>query len=488
MIQHWEVPRGTAGARKGRPVNVVWQPQPGPQTLASVCPCDEIFYGGAAGGGKSDWILGHMTKKEHLYRAAFRGVIFRKTYPALEEIELRAKEILFQIYDSTIWAAGRMQFNFPSGGWLKLRAMEADNDRFKYIGHQFSDIGFDELTMWPTDVCYNYLLSRNRSAAGVPCQIVSASNPGGPGHHWVKQRFLLKEGTYLKQPPLEPQHTYNPRTGRYRTRIFIPAKLTDNRVLMENDPGYEDRLEGIADPQIRRALRDGDWDILAGAALPELREDVHVIRNITPPPGVDQWCSCDWGYSKPYAVGWFFRNFDGNVVMWMELYGAGARQGEGTRESPEMVWNKIRSIEQEFGVRIKERWLDAQHFNAEPGSPSIAEMLGGEQAGWRPWAKGEQSRFTKKMKIHEYLKVTNNVSRLVFCERCVHTWRTLVALPLDPKDPEKADTTAEDHAFDMLGGALQKDIKTKDEMDRILANRRRQQAQEYGPVDGRGGW
>lgn len=484
MARRRSVPRGTPGSKK---VQVVWQPQPGPQTLASACPYDEIFYGGAAGGGKSDWIIGHMAKKEHLYGAAFRGVIFRKTYPSLEELEVRAKEIFFPVYGPGVWYAGRNQFLFPRGGMLKLRAMEADADRFRYIGHQYTDIGFDELTMWASDVCYNYLLSRNRSAAGVPCQVVSASNPGGPGHHWVKQRFLLKAGTYLRQPPLEPQRELIPRTGRYRTRIFIPARLEDNQVLMSQDPGYEDRLESMADPNIRRALRDGDWDILAGAAFPELRQEVHVIRNVTPPPGVDHWCSCDWGYSKPYAVGWFFRNFDGDVVQWMELYGAGPQPGQGTRESPEQVWEKIRSIEQEFGVKVKERWLDAQHFSPEPGSPSIAQMMGGDVAGWRPWAKGEGSRWTKKMKIHEFLKVVNGKSRLVFCERCVHTWRTMTALPLDPRDPEKYDTDAEDHCADMIGGALQKDVKTKDEMERIQSARRAQRSHENGP-DVRGGW
>ena len=482
------VPRGTPAKRNGRKRQVVWSPQQGPQTLACACPFDEIFYGGAAGGGKSDWLLGHMHQKAHLYKGNFRGVLFRKTYPSLEELEIRALEIFSPLYGHNCYRVGLKQFDFPSGGFLKLRSLDEDKDVFKYIGHQFTDIGFDELTMWATPFCYNYMVSRNRSAAGVPCQVVSASNPGGPGHHWVKQRFLMKEGSYLKQPPLEPQVTTNPRTGNTRTRVFIPAKLDDNRILVTNDPGYVDRLESLTDPNIRRALRDGDWDILAGAALPELREDVHVIENVMPPPGVDVWCACDWGYSKPYSIGWFFRNFDGDAIMFMEMYGAGRNPGEGTRESPDRVWEKMRSLEHEFGLKIKERWLDAQHFNPEPGSPSIAEMMGGDIAGWRPWAKGQGYRYTKKVRLHEFLQVVNGKSRLVFCKRCVHTWRTLVALPVNPRNPEDVDTDAEDHSYDMVTGALQKDIKTKDELQRIEEKRRAQSQAQWGPQGGRGGW
>ncbi|MBK9496745.1 MAG: hypothetical protein IPO08_20030 [Xanthomonadales bacterium] len=480
------VPRGTTV--QGRPVNVIWQPQAGPQTIASACPFDEIFYGGAAGGGKSDWLAGHMAQKEAAWGAPFRGVIFRKTYPSLEEIETRCKEIFYPVYGSSIYRVGDKRFDFPRGGTLKLRALEDDNDVYRYIGHQFTDVAFDELTMWATDFAYNYMVSRNRSAAGVPCQVVSASNPGGPGHHWVKKHFLMKDGSHIKQPPFEPQYTVNPRTGGVRTRVFIPAKLADNRIMMINDPGYEDRLESLSDPNIRRALRDGDWDIIAGAALPELRQEIHVIRNVTPPPGVETWCACDWGFSKPYSIGWFFRNFDGDVIMWHEMYGAGKKPNEGTQESPAIVWEKMRGIEQEFGVKVRERWLDAQHFNAEPGSPSIAEMMGGSVANWQPWSKGQGSRVAKKMKIHEFLKVVNGKSRLVFCERCVHTWRTLALLQVDPKNVEDVDTKAEDHAFDMLGGALMKDVKTKDEQERTAQQRRAQSNLEYGPVGGNGGW
>jgi hypothetical protein len=431
-----------------------------------------------------------MANKEHRFGAPFRGVIFRKTYPSLEEIEQRAKEIFFPVYGPSIYREGKKQFDFPRGGWLKLRALEDDKHVYKYIGHQFTDIAFDELTMWATSFAYNYMVSRNRSAAasGIPCQVLSASNPGGPGHHWVKQRFLMREGApHMKHPPLEPQ-VVQMTSGR-RTRVFIPAKLKDNLILMKNDPGYIDRLESQADPNIRRALMEGDWDILAGAALPELRQDVHLIKNVTPPPGADTWVACDWGYTKPFSVGFFFRNFDGDVIQWAELYGAGKKEGEGTGESPQRVWEKVQSLEMEFGVRgTRERWLDGQHFNPEPGSPSIAQLLGGETAGWRPWSKGPGSRQAKKMRLHEFLKVVNGKARLVFCERCVHTWRTLVAVPVDHKNPEDVDTDSEDHAFDMVCGAMMKDIKSKDEMNRIMASRRAVQAIGYGPVGGRGGW
>jgi hypothetical protein len=455
--------------------------------LACACPYEVILYGGAAGGGKSDWIIGTQAQREQAYGANYRGIIFRRSYPQLEEIESRALELFTPIYGSGIYRAGRKQFDFPSGGTLKLRSIEDDKDVYKYIGHQYTDINWDELTMWPNDFAFNYLMSRLRSAAGVPCRVRAATNPGGPGHHWVKRMFLKKEDGFTDQPRFEPQ-TVVGRSGSMLRKVFIPAKLSDNKVLMKNDPAYADRLDAIADPNIRRALRDGDWDILAGAALPELRGEVHLIRNVTPPPGVDTWCSCDWGYTKPYSVGFFFRNYDGCVVQWAELYGMGSKENEGNRESPARVMEKILHLEKEFGVICHERWLDAQHFNPEPGSPSIADMLGGAQLGWRPWAKGPGSRQARKTKLHEFLAVINGASRFVMCERCVHTWRTLVSLPLDPRNPEDVDTDAEDHCYDMVCGGLMKDVKTKAEMDRIVSNRRVAAQVEFGPPGSMGGW
>ena len=243
---------------------VVWKPQPGPQTSFVTCPFEEALYGGAAGGGKSDALLGDFASGIELYGGAWKGILFRRSFPQLEELEARAIEIFSPFYGIESYKRARHTWEFKTAkgtATLQFRALEDKSDVYKFQGHQFTWIGFDELTQWPSDFWLEYLLTRLRSPHGVPCFLRAATNPGGVGHSWVKERYLIG-----RVPPMTPIRVKLP-SGAVRTRIFIPAKLDDNKILMQNDPGYLDRLSSISDPLLRRALRDGDWDIFAGAEI-----------------------------------------------------------------------------------------------------------------------------------------------------------------------------------------------------------------------------
>ena len=464
--------------------NVAWKPQEGPQSLACALDYDELFYGGAAGGGKSDVILGKPARGIQQYGRAWRGVVFRRSYKQLEELERRAIEIYAPIYGIESFKRGNDEWIFPNGASLKFRAMVERDDVYKYQGHQYNYIAFDELTQWPDDWWYEYLSSRLRSPEGVPCQMLSASNPGGVGHNWVKSRFLEHDdGTYLE--PLNPKYIKMP-SGRVKTLLFIPAKLEDNKILIENDPGYIDRLESLGDPELVRALRHGDWDVLGGDALPQLRRQNHVIKNVWPKPGDHVWRAFDWGSFKPYAGLWAFRNVRSQIVVFTEMYGCGPKPNTGLNRAAEDVWEDIQDLEREHKLRVKEAYLDPQCWEKDPGMPSIFDQLGGMGGCWRPWAKGPGSRVNQKAEIDKYLKIVNGEPRLVFCERCVHTWRTLTTLPRDSKNPEDVDSAAEDHLYDALRGIVCKNIPTQAQWKRMLANRRKSHEEVYGTA--RGAW
>ena len=208
---------------------VVWEPQPR-QARALSSDVDELFYGGAAGGGKSDFLLADYLSGVQ-YGSDHRGILFRRSYPELEELILRSHE-LYRPLGAT-WNKQERQWTFPTGATLKMRFLSTDMDVYNYQGHQYTWVGWDELTNWASDFCYVYMISRNRSAAGVPCYIRSAGNPGGVGHAWVKRRFIdvCASETIFYDEETE------------RTRVFIPAKLEDNQILVKNDPGYEKRLD-----------------------------------------------------------------------------------------------------------------------------------------------------------------------------------------------------------------------------------------------------
>ena len=442
--------------------SVVWKPQPGPQTLFCACGFREVLYGGAAGGGKSDALIGDFSQGIFQYGSAWRGLIARRSFPQLEEIERRCIEIFSPVFGIDSYKVGRRTWEFetPRGtATLMLRALEKDVDAHKFQGHQFTYLGFDELTHWPSDYIYEFLAkTRLRSPHGAPCYVRATSNPGGVGHIWVKRRFM-QDDHGGRVAPLTPIH-YVGASGRKYTRIFIPAKLTDNKILMENDPAYIDQLDAIADPIMRRALLLGDWDVVAGAAFPEFRRDIHVIEDKPPDLGARHWRGGDWGSAKPYSILWLQQNYDGKIVVWNMIKGMGDKPGEGSRETPEQVREKIEDLEASHEVHVTEGWLDSSCFSADETEYDVAKGLGGMKLGWRAAAKGPGSRIRHKNVVHDYLKVVNGESRLQIMERCEPLIATLMSLPRSKTNVEDVDTEADDHDYDALRYALAKNSLT----------------------------
>jgi len=198
--------------------------------------CREALYGGAAGGGKSDSLL--MAALQYVDIPGYAALLLRRTYADLalpEALMDRANEWLSGT--DARWDGKNKTWRFPSGATLSFGYLEHEKDKYRYQGAAFQFIGFDELTQF-SESQYRYLFSRLRRLQGtnVPVRMRAASNPGGTGHEWVKQRFLVE--------------------GRARGRVFVPAKLADNP--------YLDRAEYMAslselDPITRAQLLNGDW-------------------------------------------------------------------------------------------------------------------------------------------------------------------------------------------------------------------------------------
>jgi hypothetical protein len=162
----------------------------------------------------------------------------------------------------------------------------------------------DELTHF-SEYMYRFLRNRVR-LGGLPIpdrwkhklpMILCGANPGGVGHAWVKRSFIdMVEAYAIRQ--------MEPKDGGMQ-RQYIPARLDDNPTLQKNDPGYLARLSGLGSEDLVRAMRDGDWDIVAGAAFENLSRDTHMIRSFELPEHWTKFTSLDWGSSKPYSVGWY---------------------------------------------------------------------------------------------------------------------------------------------------------------------------------------
>jgi len=428
---------------------VIFEPNPGPQTEFIASTEQEVLYGGSAGGGKSYSLVADPVR--YLNNPNARMLLVRRSTEELRELISVSKQlypkaipgIKFMERDKT-WVA-------PSGATLWMSYLDRDDDVMRYQGQAFNWIGFDELTQWPTPYPWNYMRSRLRTtkASGLPLYMRATSNPGGPGHQWVKKTFIdpntpnkafwatdADSGEIICWPKghsKEGQPLFR--------RRFIPATLFDNPYLAE-DGMYEANLLSLPEHQ-RRQLLEGDWDINEGAAFPEFNRRQHVIEPYDIPNSWAKFRACDYGYGSHTGVVWIAVTPAEQLVVYREMYVSKVT----ATDLADMI------LEAEDGEKIRYGVLDSSlwHNRGDTG-PSLAEQMIMKGCRWRPSDRSRGSRVAGKNELHRRLQVDEFTEepRLVFFNNCTNTISQLPALPLDKNNPEDVDTNAEDHLYDAL--------------------------------------
>lgn len=464
----------------------IWRPQP-KQALALSCPATELFFGGAAGGGKSDFLLGDFAQGLK-YGKKWNGILFRQTTTELEELQKRAEELYKPLGAEFKGKGGKLSntWVFPNGATLKMRYLEKEKDVGRYQGHQYTWIGIDELGNYPTPYCWEFMESRLRSPYGIPCYIRGSANPGGIGHAWIKQRFMdnhIPNQIFYRTKKLD--------NGR-ETKVsvcFIPSKLEDNVILMNNDPDYEARLMNLP-AHLARAMRYGDWSVFEGQVFESFNPDKNVIKPISLPPG--EWfkfMAMDWGWSKPYSIGFFAVNSLGAVIRYRENYGC--RAGEynvGVKKSARTLAQEIWQVALYEG--IKDMVADPAIWKDEKitdDSISIAQEF--ENVGFK-MHKANNDRVNGLVMFDQMLKTPideNGTPMLRVFNTCTNFIRTIPMLTPNPNHPEDVDTDQEDHIYDETRYAIMSDFVSHPtnalRKQNGSWNIRRHQAEEYNPLE-----
>lgn len=379
------------------------------------------------------------------------GLILRRKLPDVE------KNFMYPMHREVPSTAFRYDgqkhiIKWHNGSMTELGFCRNMTDILRYQGLEYDYIGIEELTQW-TEEEFDTLMGSLRSTKdGVIPNFFGTANPGGVGHAWVKKRWVSRE-----------------LSDRYDLQdyAFIPAKYSDNPILVQADPNYIRRLNSLPE-KIRRALRDGDWDIFEGQYFEEFRQDFHVIAPYFPPKGVKKrLISFDYGYTSPSAVYWMAQLNDGTIVVYRELY--------VTKHTYRQLATKILALTTEdemdeiganiFGDPSIFKKNESTGLSAEDDMRSVGLQISRADNvrvdGWNTVREGLQ--------LYEDPNTGQTRSRVQICANCTELIRTLPMMQHDARNPEDLDTKLEDHAPDGFRYGLREFELGEVDMDYLIS-------------------
>ena len=424
---------------------IKWWPQPRQLAFLDACGLAHPFtgkkpskpkarvigYGGSAGGGKSDSLLA----ADIIAALTFPGInigFFRREYPQLEGpggAIMRSHELLTGI---ATWNGGQRRWTFPNKSVLQFCHCKNEDDVFNYQSQQFDIESFDEGTQF-TRFQVRYLMTRNRATKpNVTPFVMIGTNPGNIGHAWFKGEFI-DPGTP------EVPHEVEVEPGQYERHIFIPAKLEDNQILEQRDPGYRKTLEAQPE-QVRKQLLEGDWDVFSGQYYPEWRRDIHVIRPIEIPKWWHRYRSLDYGLDTCSCHWWAIDN-SGLAYCYRELYQPDLKLSSAAQIIADMT---PRDEHISYTVASPDLWNRRQ----DTGKSGVEVM---SEYGLKGLIRADNRRVEGWRELREWLAIFDDeqgvpASRIRFFDTCKDAIRVIPGLIHCNRNPEDVSDKVEDHA------------------------------------------
>lgn len=417
---------------------------------------ENVFYGGAKGGGKSVGMR-YVMLKGALSIPGLKAVIFRKTYPELYDNHIAVMLAEFPQL-SQYYNTGHKEYRFPNGSTLKFRHNQHEKDLMNHQGVEYHWLGIEEAGQWPEDWFWKLKGSNRTDKDHIQVKCLLTGNPGGIGHKWLKRLFVDKN--YRTDIALEkPKNFY-----------FIPAKVGDNPALMKHDPHYVDRLKASKNKMLVKAYVDGSWDLQAGQYFDKLSREIHVVKSFPIPDHWEKEGAFDTGFNHPAAFIWLATDSDGNTYVYRE-YNKSGRRTEQIAEDL-MAFKDMRDLNK----------ISAGHdcWTKHGGGPSVEEKLYKASNGDIILHKANIERIPGASQVRDYLGLNKKGKpRLYIFDTCPMTFDTLSRMTHNPRkaedvlkvDASYGDPDTGDDLYDCLRYGLMarpRIAQTKDRYDRDL--------------------
>ena len=414
-----------------------------------------VGFGGARGGGKS-WAVRNKAIRLCLRYNGIKVLIVRRTYPEL--VNNHVNPLLIELQGIARYNKTDKVFTFPNGSTIKFGYCNNDSDLGQYQGAEYDVMFLDEATQLQEE-WIRRIITSVRGVNGFPKRVYYTCNPGGPSHGYFKRLFIDKKYNDGESP-----EDYS----------FIQSLVTDNKALMESQPEYIRQLESLP-PKLREAWLYGRWDIFEGQFFEEFRETpdpllcneagitveealqqrrfTHVIEPFDLNKGDRrQWNimrSYDFGYNKPFSLGYWAVDPDGVLYRIAEIYGCTETPNEGVKWSPDEQFKRIAEFEREHP------WLKGRKIVDSVADPAIWDSSRGESIAETAmkygiyFTPGDNQRIPGWMQVHYRMQFDENgYARMYVFNTCKAFIRTIPLMMYSQTRPEDLDTNQEDHCPD----------------------------------------
>lgn len=414
-----------------------------------------IGFGGARGGGKS-WVVRDKAKRLALRYGGIKLLIVRRTFPEL--VNNHIQFLQEELHGIARYNKTEKVFRFPNGSSIKFGYCNADRDLDQYQGAEYDVVFLDEATQLQ-ELWIKKITACVRGVNGFPKRIYYTCNPGGPSHGYFKRLFIDRVYASGERP-----EDYS----------FIQSLVTDNKALMESQPDYIRQLEALP-PKLREAWLHGKWDIFEGqffedfravpdaekcaaaGITPEEAREQHRFTHVIKPFDVNSgacrgWTvmrSYDFGYNKPFSLGYWAVDYDGVLYRILELYGCTGEPDQGVKWTPDEQFRRIRQLEQEHP------WLKGRKITDSVADPAIWDTSRGESIAETAarygiyFTPGDNRRIPGWMQVHYRLQFDENgYARMYVFDNCKAFIRTMPLMMYSETDPEDLNTKLEDHCPD----------------------------------------